>query len=107
MPGAAISPSPPTAFPIAAGLSPNIYYAHGYSGQGVALAGMYGKLMAECVRGQSERFDLLARVKHLPFPGGPIRTPLLVAAMLFYRLRDALSCENAEICRRGSGAAWA
>ncbi len=91
MPGAAISPSPPTASLIAAGLSPNIYYAHGYSGQGVALAGMYGKLMAECVKGQSERFDLLARVKHLPFPGGPIRTPLLVAAMLFYRLRDALS----------------
>jgi gamma-glutamylputrescine oxidase len=72
-------------------LAPNIYYAHGYSGQGVALAGMYGKLMAECVKGQSERFDLLARIKHLPFPGGPVRTPLLVAAMLFYRLRDALS----------------
>jgi len=72
-------------------LEPNIYYAHGYSGQGVALAGMYGKLMAECVKGQSERFDLLARIKHLPFPGGPIRTPMLVAAMLFYRLRDALS----------------
>ncbi len=72
-------------------LEPNIYYAHGYSGQGVALAGMYGKLMADCVRGQAERFDLLARIKHLPFPGGPIRTPLLVAAMLFYRMRDALS----------------
>ena len=72
-------------------LEPNIYYAHGYSGQGVALAGMYGKLMAECVKGQAERFDLLARVKHLPFPGGPIRTPMLVAAMLFYRIRDALS----------------
>jgi gamma-glutamylputrescine oxidase len=72
-------------------LEPNIYYAHGYSGQGVALAGMYGKLMADCVKGQSERFDLLARIKHLPFPGGPIRTPMLVAAMLFYRIRDALS----------------
>lgn len=72
-------------------LSPNVYYAHGYSGQGVALAGMYGKLMAECVRGEAERFDLLSRVKHLPFPGGALRTPLLVAAMLFYRLRDALS----------------
>lgn len=72
-------------------LSPTVYYAHGYSGQGVALAGMYGKLMAECIRGQAERFDLLARVKHLPFPGGSMRTPLLVAAMLFYRLRDALS----------------
>ena len=72
-------------------LSPTVYYAHGYSGQGVALAGMYGKLMAECIRGQAERFDLLARVKHLPFPGGSMRTPLLVAAMLFYRLRDAFS----------------
>jgi gamma-glutamylputrescine oxidase len=70
-------------------LSPTTFYAHGYSGQGVALAGMYGKLMAEVVRGTAEKFDLLARVNHLPFPGGAIRTPLLVAAMLFYRLRDA------------------
>lgn len=72
-------------------LSPTTYYAHGYSGQGVALAGMYGKLMAEAIRGTSEQFDLLSRIRHLPFPGGPVRTPLLVAAMLFYRLRDALS----------------
>jgi gamma-glutamylputrescine oxidase len=72
-------------------LSPTVFYAHGYSGQGVALANMYGKLMAECVRGVSERFDLLARVKHLPFPGGALRTPLLVAAMMYYRLKDAIS----------------
>jgi gamma-glutamylputrescine oxidase len=72
-------------------LSPTVYYAHGYSGQGLVLAGMYGKLMAEAVRGQAERFDLLARVRHLPFPGGPARTPLLVAAMMYYRIRDALS----------------
>ncbi len=72
-------------------LSPTVYYAHGYSGQGVALAGLYGKLMAEAIRGQAERFDLLARVKHATFPGGPIRTPILVAAMLYYRLKDALS----------------
>ncbi|HLF21626.1 MAG TPA: FAD-binding oxidoreductase [Aestuariivirga sp.] len=72
-------------------LSPTVYYAHGYSGQGVALAGIYGKLMAEAIRGQAERFDLLARVKHLPFPGGPLRTPMLVAAMLYFRIRDALS----------------
>jgi gamma-glutamylputrescine oxidase len=70
-------------------LSPTTYYAHGYSGQGVALAGIYGKLMAEAVSGTAEKFDLLARIKHLPFPGGPVRTPLLVAAMLYYRMRDA------------------
>ncbi|MBG1231987.1 NAD(P)/FAD-dependent oxidoreductase [Aestuariivirga litoralis] len=73
-------------------LSPTVYYAHGYSGQGVALSGLYGKLMAEAIRGQAERFDLFARIKHLPFPGGPaLRTPLLVAAMAYYRIRDALS----------------
>jgi gamma-glutamylputrescine oxidase len=72
-------------------LSPTVYYAHGYSGQGVALANMYGKLMAECVMGTAERFDLLARVKHLPFPGGALRTPLLVAAMIYYRMKDAIS----------------
>lgn len=72
-------------------LSPTTYYAHGYSGQGVVLAGMYGKLMAEAIRGTAERFDLLSRFKHLPFPGGALRTPLLVAAMLWFRMRDALS----------------
>ena len=72
-------------------LSPTVYYAHGYSGQGVALAGLYGKLMAEAIRGQAERFDLLARIRHMPFPGGPLRTPMLVAAMMYFRIRDALS----------------
>lgn len=72
-------------------LSPTVFYAHGYSGQGVSLAGMYGKLMAEAVRGTAERFDLLTKIKHLPFPGGRLRTPLLVAAMAYYRVRDALS----------------
>jgi gamma-glutamylputrescine oxidase len=72
-------------------LSPTTYYAHGYSGQGVALSGLYGKLIAEAIQGQAGRFDLLAKVRHLPFPGGPARTPLLVAAMMYYRIRDALS----------------
>ena len=72
-------------------LSPTVYYAHGYSGQGLALSGLYGKLMAEAIRGVAERFDLLARAKHLPFPGGALRTPLLVAAMMYYRIRDVLS----------------
>ncbi len=68
----------------------NTFYAHGYSGQGVALSGICGKLMAEAVAGTAERFDLLAGFKHRPFPGGGLRTPLLVLAMLYYRLRDAV-----------------
>jgi gamma-glutamylputrescine oxidase len=66
------------------------YFAHGFSGHGVALSNLAGKLIAEAVAGTAERFDLFARIPHLPFPGGPLRTPLLVLAMLYYRLRDLL-----------------
>ena len=39
----------------------------------------------------AERFDLFARIRHRPFPGGAwLRTPLLVLAMAWYRLRDRL-----------------
>jgi gamma-glutamylputrescine oxidase len=66
------------------------YFAHGFSGHGVALSGLAGKLMAEAVAGTAERFDVFARIPHRPFPGGRARTPLLVLAMLYYRLRDLL-----------------
>jgi gamma-glutamylputrescine oxidase len=70
-------------------LADNIYYLQGFSGHGLALSGMAGKLVAETIAGQAERFDLFARIKHLPFPGGALlRTPLLVLGMMYYRLRD-------------------
>ena len=72
-------------------LSPNIYFAQGFSGHGVIATGLAGKLISESIRGQSERLDLFAKIKHLPFPGGrALRTPMLVAAMAWYKLRDAL-----------------
>lgn len=67
----------------------NGYYVHGFSGHGVALTQLAGKLMAEAVAGSTERFDLFAHLKHRPFPGGEgLRKPLLVAGMLYYALRD-------------------
>lgn len=71
-------------------VEPNILFAHGYSGHGVALSGLAGKLMAEAVAGTAERFDVFARIPHRRFPGGPLRTPMLVTAMMWYRLRDLL-----------------
>ena len=71
--------------------APNVYYLQGFSGHGVALTGMAGKLVAEAIAGQAERFDLMARIPHHDFPGGNLlRTPALVLGMLWYRLRDAL-----------------
>lgn len=72
-------------------LGPNTFFAHGFSGHGVALTGLAGTLIAEAVAGTAERFDVFARIPHRTFPGGGLlRTPLLVAAMLWYRLRDRL-----------------
>lgn len=72
-------------------LSANAYFLQGFSGHGIALAGLGGKLVAEAVAGTAERFDLFARIPHRDFPGGPwLRRPLLVLAMLYYRLRDLL-----------------
>lgn len=69
----------------------NIYYLQGFSGHGLALTGMAGKLVAEAIAGQAERFDLFSRIRHLPFPGGALmRTPALVLGMLYFRLRDLL-----------------
>ena len=72
-------------------LTGNILTASGYSGHGVALATLGGKLAAEAIAGRAERFDLMARVPTRPFPGGvTLRWPLLVLAMAWFSLRDRL-----------------
>ncbi len=72
-------------------LAPNGFFAHGFSGHGVALTQIAGKLVAEAVAGSAERFDVLAGLRHRAFPGGTrLRHPLLVLGMLFYALRDKL-----------------
>ncbi|MDW7746106.1 FAD-binding oxidoreductase [Halomonas sp.] len=72
-------------------LGSNVYYAQGYSGHGMALSGLAGKLLAEAIAGQSERFDVFAAMPHRHFPGGALlRKPLLVLATNFYKLRDRL-----------------
>jgi gamma-glutamylputrescine oxidase len=72
-------------------LDSNIYFLQGFSGHGMALTGVSGKLLAEAIAGQAERFDLFARIPHMDFPGGlALRRPALVLGMLWYRLRDLL-----------------
>ncbi|MEQ8801780.1 NAD(P)/FAD-dependent oxidoreductase [Haliea sp.] len=72
-------------------LSSQVFYAHGYSGHGVPIATLAGKLLAEAISGSAERFDVMARVPSRQFPGGTLlRWPGLVAGMLFYSLRDRL-----------------
>lgn len=68
-----------------------IYYLQGFSGHGLALTGLAGKLVAEAIDGDASRFDVFARLRHRPFPGGALlRMPALVLGMAYYRLKDLL-----------------
>jgi gamma-glutamylputrescine oxidase len=74
-----------------AGGAQNVYYLQGFSGHGLALTGLAGRLVAEAMAGDASRFDIFARLRHRPFPGGALlRTPALVLGMAWYRLRDML-----------------
>ncbi len=69
----------------------NIWTASGYSGHGVALASYCGHLIGDAIYGDCPEFDIMASIEHSKFPGGTAaRHPLLVAAMLWYQLRDKL-----------------
>lgn len=72
-------------------IAPNIFSAGGYSGHGVALSAMAGKIMAEAIAGQAGRFDVMAKLQTPSFPGGTaFRSPLLRLAMTWYSMRDRL-----------------
>lgn len=80
-----------TRLPFVRRLSPKVLVSAGYSGQGVALAPLYGKILAEALAGQMERIDLLERLPVPRFIGGTaLRYPLLVAGLSYYALRDRL-----------------
>ena len=93
-------------------LGRDCYFVQGFSGHGVALSGMSGKILADHIldkEGMSQdstasegvfaqslgglnqsRFEILSKIGHLPFPGGPLRTPILALGMAYYKLRDRL-----------------
>ncbi len=77
--------------PHLARVAPNILSGAGFSGHGVALSGMAGRVMAEAVIGQTARFDVMATLPVPPFPGGAaMRAPLLTLALTWFALRDRL-----------------
>jgi len=72
-------------------LSPTVYFAQGFSGHGVNTTGLAGTLIAQAIHGQAARFDLFGKIRHRDFPGGAtLRTPALVLAMAWYRMKDLL-----------------
>jgi gamma-glutamylputrescine oxidase len=72
-------------------LDGNLYYSQGCSGHGVTYTHVAGKVIAEALRGQAERFDAFASLPHYPFPGGQtFSAPLSALGATYYSLRDRL-----------------
>ena len=68
-----------------------VLYAHGYSGHGLALSTLAGKLIAEKILGRSERFNFFSSIKHFLIPGGDIlRRPIYTSAITYYKIKDFL-----------------
>ncbi|MBY6108997.1 FAD-binding oxidoreductase [Halomonas sp. DP1Y21-3] len=72
-------------------LSPNVFYAQGYSGHGIATSHIVGNIMARAVSGQLEEFDLFADMRHWRIPVSErLGNGLLAAGMWYYQLREKL-----------------
>ena len=80
-----------TRLPFISTVKPGVIAAAGFSGHGVALTGLAGKVIAEAIAGEAGRFELLSKLPTGKFPGGKhARLPLLTLGMTWYSLRDRL-----------------
>ena len=72
-----------------------LYYAHAYSGHGLAMSVMGGKMIAEKILDKNNHFNKFTEINHIKIPGGDLlRRPNYSAAILYYRFRDYLNSIN-------------
>jgi glycine/D-amino acid oxidase-like deaminating enzyme len=72
-------------------VSPNVFYCQGYSGHGVNVTHLAGRIMADAVAGTLEQFDLFANVKPIVIPGSHVfRRPMVALGVLYYQIKDRL-----------------
>lgn len=68
-----------------------IFFIHGYSGHGVTGSHLAGRLIAEAVDGNTQRFRHFSELPFYPLPGGRMfRVPLSVLGSWWYIARDYL-----------------
>lgn len=72
-------------------LEPNVYYMEGYVGQGVGTSHIMAEIVSDAIGGNTEKFDLFSRIRHVRLPIGEwAGNQLLALGMLYYRMRDLL-----------------
>ena len=70
-------------------ISPHIYFAHGYSGHGVALTGLAGRIVAEAILGDDERLSIFEGLKVPSVYGGRIIKDLATKiGVQYYKFLD-------------------
>lgn len=74
-------------------ITDNIRFAQGFSGHGVALAGVAGRIIAEDIAAETDRLAQLSMVRHFPFPGGLLRAPAVALGMRWFRFRDFIKAK--------------
>ncbi|WP_386689210.1 NAD(P)/FAD-dependent oxidoreductase [Lonepinella sp. MS14437] len=70
-------------------IAPNIYFAHGYSGHGIALTGLAGRIIAESILGDDQRLRVFEKLKIPAFYGGKwIKNLALKIGIPYYKFLD-------------------
>ena len=70
----------------------SVYYAKAYSGQGLALSNLTGKMFADAINGNSTNLDLFAQIKPFGFTKSKfIQDMTLKAGTYYYKILDKLS----------------
>jgi gamma-glutamylputrescine oxidase len=68
-----------------------VYFTHGYSGHGVTTTHLAGRLIAEAIDGEGERFETLAALRNYSFPGGrTLRVPLTMLGAWYYLAKEKI-----------------
>ena len=72
-------------------IAPNVFYSQGYSGHGVNVTHLAGRILADALAGTLEHFDLFASIKPNNIPGAHLfRKPLVSLAIIYYQIKDRL-----------------
>ncbi|TDQ57626.1 gamma-glutamylputrescine oxidase [Mesocricetibacter intestinalis] len=70
-------------------IAPNVYFAHGYSGHGIALTGLAGRIIAESILGDDHRLRVFESLKVPVVYGGKwIKRAATLVGMNYYRFLD-------------------
>ncbi|QGM81391.1 NAD(P)/FAD-dependent oxidoreductase [Otariodibacter oris] len=70
-------------------IQPNIYFAQGFSGHGVALTGLAGRILAEAIEGNDERLRVFENLKVPSILGGKlVKKFALKIGIPYYRFLD-------------------